>query len=233
MKRMRQASLNEGKKMEEREIKKVVPLIGEKFPEFTVQTTKGVMNIPDDFKAKWVVLFSHPADFTPVCTTEFVAFAKRNDKFKNLNAELIGLSMDQVFSHIKWIEWIKDKLKVEIPFPIIADHSGNVAAKLGMIHSDKEGNTVRALFVIDPKGVIRLIIYYPQEIGRQVDEILRVLKALQISDAKKVAIPENWPFNELIGNKVIIPPPKDVVGAEERLRSKEGFDWWFTFKSLN
>ncbi len=210
-----------------------IPLIGEKFPELTVQTTMGKINLPNDYKDKWIVLFSHPADFTPVCTTEFVAFAKRNNKFKQLNAELIGLSIDQVFSHIKWIEWIKEKLNVDIPFPVIADHTGKVAAKLGMIHPGKDANTVRAVFVIDPKGIIRLMIYYPQEIGRQVDEILRALNALQISDAKKVAMPENWPNNELIGDKVIIPPPKDVFGAEERLKTKEGYDWWFTFKNLN
>jgi peroxiredoxin 2/4 len=215
------------------EIKPSIPLIGEKFPELTAQTTKGIINIPSDYKDKWIVLFSHPADFTPVCTTEFVAFAKRNNKFKQLNAELIGLSIDQVFSHIKWIEWIKEKLNVEIPFPVIADHTGKVAAKLGMIHPGKEANTVRAVFMIDPKGVIRLMIYYPQEIGRQVDEILRALNALQISDAKKVAMPENWPNNELIGDKVIIPPPKDIVSAEERLKKEEGYDWWFTFKNLN
>lgn len=214
-------------------IKTGIPLIGEKFPELTVQTTKGVITLPNDFKDKWVILFSHPADFTPVCTTEFIAFAKRNGKFKKLNAELIGLSIDQVFSHIKWIEWIKDTLNVDIPFPVIADHTGKVAAKLGMIHPDKESNTVRAVFIIDPKGIIRLMIYYPQEIGRQVDEILRALNALQISDAKKVAIPENWPNNELIGDKVIIPPPKDVIGAGKRLKKAEGYDWWFTFKNLN
>jgi peroxiredoxin (alkyl hydroperoxide reductase subunit C) len=215
------------------EIKTGIPLIGEKFPGITVQTTKGVINIPNDFKDKWVILFSHPADFTPVCTTEFVAFAKRNNKFKKLNAELIGLSIDQVFSHIKWIEWIKEKLNVEIPFPVIADHSGKIAASLGMIHPSKDSNTVRAVFIIDPKGIIRLMIYYPPEVGRQVDEILRALNALQISDAKKVAMPENWPNNELIGDKVINPPPKDVVSAEERLKKEEGYDWWFTFKNLN
>ncbi len=134
----------------EMENKKGIPLIGDKFPEMKVQTTKGMLNIPKDFEGKWMVLFSHPADFTPVCTTEFVAFAKRNEKFKELNAELVGLSIDQVFSHIKWIEWIKNTLNVNIPFPVIADHSGNVAEKLGMIHPGKETNTVRAVFVVDP-----------------------------------------------------------------------------------
>jgi len=210
-----------------------IPLIGEKFPEIEVQTTRGKIKLPGEFTGKWLVFFSHPADFTPVCTTEFVAFAKRDVEFKKLNAQLIGLSIDQVFSHIKWIEWIKNKLEIEIPFPVIADDTGRVAKKLGMIHPGKETNTVRAVFLVDPKGLIRLMIYYPQEIGRRVDEILRALKALQVSDANKVAMPENWPNNELIGDKVIIPPPKDVFTAEERLKSKEGYDWWFTFKSLN
>jgi peroxiredoxin (alkyl hydroperoxide reductase subunit C) len=210
-----------------------IPLLGEKLPEIVAQTTKGVINIPKDFKGKWLVLFSHPADFTPVCTTEFVAFAKRNDQFKKLNAELVGLSIDQVFSHIKWVEWIKNTLKIEIPFPVIADDMGKIAAKLGMIHPGKGTNTVRAVFVVDPDSVIRLMIYYPQEIGRQIDEVLRALKALQISDKNKVAMPENWPNNELIGDKVIIPPPKDVVGAEERMKTAEGYDWWFTYKNLS
>lgn len=210
-----------------------MPLIGDKMPELTVQSTWGVLSIPKDFAGKWMVLFSHPGDFTPVCTTEFVAFAKRNEEFKKLNAELVGLSIDQVFAHIKWVEWIKDKLKVEIPFPVIADDLGNVSTKLGMIHPGKGTNTVRAVFLIDPNSVIRLIIYYPQEIGRQVDEVLRALKALQIADKHKVAMPENWPNNELIGDKVINPPPKSVAEAEKRLASGEGFDWWFTYKNLN
>jgi peroxiredoxin (alkyl hydroperoxide reductase subunit C) len=214
-------------------VKSGIPLLGEKMPEMVVQTTKGVMKLPKDFKGKWIVLFSHPADFTPVCTTEFVAFAKRNDEFKKLNAELIGLSIDQIFSHIKWVEWIKDKIGIEIPFPVIADDMGKVAAQFGMVHPGKGTNTVSAVFLIDPEGLIRLMIYYPQEIGRQVDEVLRALKALQISDKKKVALPENWPNNELIGEKVIIPPPKDVAAAEERIKTEEGYDWWFTYKDLN
>jgi peroxiredoxin (alkyl hydroperoxide reductase subunit C) len=209
-----------------------IPLLGEKMPDLEVQTTKGTFNIPKHFAGKWLVLFSHPADFTPVCTTEFVAFAKRNDEFKKLGAELVGLSIDQVFSHIKWVNWIKDTLKVEIPFPVIADDMGKVATKLGMIHPGKGTNTVRAVFIIDPEGLIRLMIYYPQEVGRQIDEVLRALKALQVSDKNKVAMPENWPNNELIGNKVIIPPPKDVAGAEQRMKTKDGYDWWFTYKEL-
>jgi peroxiredoxin (alkyl hydroperoxide reductase subunit C) len=169
------------------------------------------------FKGKWVVLFSHPADFTPVCTTEFVAFQKRFEEFKKLNAQLIGLSVDQVFSHIKWVKWIKEKLGVEIEFPIIADDRGDIVRLLGMIHPGKGTNTVRAVFIIDPDGIVRLIIYYPQEIGRNMDEILRALKALQTSDEKGVAIPANWPNNEIIGDNVIIPPARDVKTAKERL----------------
>lgn len=214
------------------EVKGGIPLLGEKMPSLEVQTTHGMKKIPEDYAGKWIVLFSHPADFTPVCTTEFVAFAKRNDKFKELNAELIGLSIDQVFSHIKWVEWIKEKIGVEIPFPIIADDMGKVASALGMVHPGKGTNTVRAVFIIDPKGIIRLMIYYPQEVGRQIDEVLRALRALQISDINKVAMPENWPNNELIQDKVIIPPPKDIVEAEKRKKVAEGYDWWFTYKSL-
>ncbi len=219
--------------MESNEIKAGIPLIGDKMPDMAVQTTQGIKRIPGDYKGKWVVLFSHPGDFTPVCTTEFYAFAKRNEEFKKLNTELLGLSIDQVFSHIKWVDWIKDNLNQEIPFPVIADDLGRVSTKLGMIHPGKGTNTVRAVFVIDPEGIIRLMIYYPQEIGRQVDEILRALKALQVSDKHKVALPENWPNNELIKDKVIIPPPKDLVDAEGRRNPSEGYDWWFTYKSLN
>lgn len=214
-----------------------IPLLGEKIPSFEAQTTHGVIKFPDDYKGKWVVLFSHPADFTPVCTTEFVAFQKRYEEFKRLNCELIGLSIDQVFSHIKWVEWIGEKLGVEIKFPIIADDQGKIACTLGMIHPGKGTNTVRAVFVIDPEGIVRAILYYPQEIGRNMDEILRIIKALQISDEKKVAMPANWPNNELIGDKVIIPPPRDERAAKERLekakaKEVECYDWWFCYKKL-
>lgn len=215
------------------EIRSGIPLIGEKMPNVEVQTTHGIKNIPNDYKGKWLVLFSHPGDFTPVCTTEFVAFAKRAEEFKKLNTELVGHSIDQVFSHIKWVDWIKENLGQEIPFPVIADDMGRVAMKLGMIHPGKGTNTVRAVFIIDPEGIIRLMIYYPQEIGRQIDEVLRALKALQISDSQKVAMPENWPNNEIMGDKVILPPPKDVLGARKRENEAEGYDWWFRFKKLD
>ena len=215
------------------EEKQSFPLIGDKAPDLTVQTTHGVKNIPGDYKGKWVVLFSHPADFTPVCTTEFVAFAKREDQFKELNAELVGLSIDQVFSHIKWDEWIEENIDVKIPFPIIADNNGKVAEAFGMVHPGKGTNTVRAVFLIDPDGIIRLILYYPQEIGRNMDEIVRSLKALQTADDNGVAMPANWPDNELIGDRVIVPPATDVETAKRRKEEYECYDWWFCHKKLD
>lgn len=208
------------------------PLIGDKFPEMTVQTTHGVKKLPEDYKGKWLVFFSHPADFTPVCTTEFVAFAKRKEKFDELNAELLGLSIDQIFSHIKWDEWIEENLKVQIPFPIVADMSGDVSKKMGMIHPGKGSQTVRAVFLVDPNSIIRLILYYPQEIGRNMEEILRALKALQVSDANKCAMPANWPENELIGDRVIVPPATDVETAKKRKKEYECYDWWFCHREL-
>ncbi len=154
---------------------------------------------------------------------------KKKKEFDALNCELIGMSVDQIFSHIKWVEWIEEKLGVEIDFPIIAAND-EIGAKLGMLHPGKGTNTVRAVFVIDPKGVVRLTTYYPQEIGRNMDEIVRAVKALQLSDEKSVAIPAGWPSNELIGNKVIIPPATDIKSAKERLKSETCFDWWFCYK---
>jgi peroxiredoxin (alkyl hydroperoxide reductase subunit C) len=209
-----------------------IPLIGERFPQVEVKTTHGKKTLPDDYAGKWFVLFSHPGDFTPVCTTEFVAFQQRYDRFRELNCELIGLSIDQVFAHMKWTEWIKEKLGVEIQFPIIADDRGQVAEMLGMIHPGKGTNTVRAVFIVDANGIIRAMLYYPQEVGRNMEEILRMVRALQVSDANKVALPANWPENELIGDKVIVPPPADEETARQRLKQYEGYDWWFCYREL-
>ncbi len=186
-----------------------MPLIGDKFPKLEVQTTQGMMKLPKAFKGKWFILFSHPADFTPVCTTEFVAFQKRYEEFKKFNCELIGLSIDQIFSHLKWIEWIEENLDTEITFPVIAD-TGKVADTLGLIHPARPTNTVRAVFIMDPEGIIRAILYYPQELGRNMDEILRMIEGFNNIEEKGVAIPANWPNNELIGKGLIIPPPSDV-----------------------
>ena len=216
--------------------KNSMPLLGDKFPEMKVQTTHGQIDLPSHFAGKWFVLFSHPADFTPVCTTEFIAFQKRYDKFKALNCELIGLSVDQVFAHIKWEEWIKENMDVQIQFPIIAD-TGMVAEKLGLVHPGKGTNTVRAVFVVDVDAKIRIILYYPQELGRNMDEILRVVKGMQISDQNKVAMPANWPNNEIIGDHVIIPPATDVQTVKKRKEQSsagkfECFDWWLCHKKL-
>ncbi|MBI0584349.1 MAG: peroxiredoxin [Methanomassiliicoccus sp.] len=212
--------------------KEGIPLLGDKFPRMEVQTTHGRMTLPDDMAGKWFVLFSHPGDFTPVCTTEFYAFAKRDKEFKDLNAELVGLSIDQVQSHIKWVEWINENLDVEIPFPVIADGVGDVAKKLGMIHPGKGTNTVRSVFIVDDKGIVRLMIYYPQEVGRSVDEVLRALKALQVSDKYNVACPENWPESALIGDKVIVKPAADEKTAWSRKKDAQGYDWWFCTREL-
>jgi peroxiredoxin (alkyl hydroperoxide reductase subunit C) len=215
---------------------KRMPLIGDRFPEVEVQTTHGKLRLPDAFSGKWFVLFSHPADFTPVCTTEFVAFQRRFDEFQRMNCELIGLSVDQVHSHIKWTDWIREALNVDIQFPIIAD-TGRLSETLGMIHPGKGSNTVRAVFIVDPKGIVRAILYYPQELGRNMDEILRMVRAFQVADQHDVAMPANWPENELIGDEVIVPPPGSVQGAKKRLEEAEAgevacYDWWFCHKKL-
>lgn len=209
-----------------------LPLIGDQLPEMTVQTTYGQKKLPDDYKGKWLILFSHPGDFTPVCTTEFVSFAQKNSMFNQLNAELLGLSVDQVQPHMKWVEWIENELGQKIPFPIIADPLGEVANKLGMIQPAKKTSTVRAVFFVDPTGKIRLILYYPAEIGRNMDEIARALIALQVADQYKVALPANWPKNELIGDNAIIPPPTDIPTAEKRQGEYTCYDWWFCYKPI-
>jgi peroxiredoxin (alkyl hydroperoxide reductase subunit C) len=202
-----------------------MPLIGDRFPDMTVVTTHGTINLPQAMEGKWFILFSHPADFTPVCTTEFHAFQQIYPQLRELNTELIGLSIDQVFSHIKWIEWIDEHLHTRIEFPLIADH-GPVAETLGLIHPGAGSNTVRAVFFVDPRGIIRAILYYPAELGRNMDEILRMIKGFQLADAQKVAIPANWPNNALFGSDVIIPPARTIQDAEAR-KGKEGcLDWW-------
>ena len=217
---------------------KKMKLLGQEFPEMEVVTTHGAKKLPEDYKGKWMVLFSHPGDFTPVCTTEFVEFSRRDAEFKELNAELVGLSVDQVFSHIKWVEWINENSDVTVPFPVIADELGRVSNELGMIHPGKGTNTVRAVFIVDDKGIIRLIMYYPQEVGRSVDEILRSLKALQTADKNSVAIPENWPNNHWLGDDVIVPPAASEEEVKKRYEQEKNGelklkDWWFAHKQLD
>ena len=211
-----------------------IPLIGDKFPPMDVKTTHGMISLPGNYRGRWFVLFSHPADFTPVCTTEFVAFEKRREQFEKLNCDLIGLSIDQVFSHMKWTQWIRENLHVDIKFPIIADDQGKIAEMMGMIHPGKGANTVRAVFLVDPEATIRLILFYPQEVGRNMDEILRAVQALQMVDKNHVAAPANWPNNELIGDQIIIPPPADEKSAAARKTGGDIVceDWWFCHRKL-
>jgi len=210
-----------------------IPLIGEKFPELEVDTTQGRIKLPEQYKGKWFIIFSHPGDFTPVCTTEFVSFAKKYEEFKSLNTELIGLSVDSNISHIEWVNWIEQNLKVEIPFPIIADPMGNVAKRLGMIHAESSTSTVRAVFIVDDRSTVRLIMYYPLELGRNINEIIRSVKALQIIDRTGSVMPANWPKNEIIGDNVLNPPPRNLNDAKLRLGQYKGFAWWLTYKEAD
>lgn len=206
-----------------------MPRLNEAAPAFEAPTTHGVKKL-EDYRGKWLVLFSHPADFTPVCTTEFIAFARRHEDFQALNTELLGLSIDSHYSHVAWVRNIKEKFDVEVKFPIIADLSMDVARSYGMIHPGAaDTSAVRATFIIDPNGVLRAMVYYPMTNGRSIDEFLRLITALQTSDEHAVATPENWQP----GDKVIVPPPATAEAAEARMN--EGYectDWYFCKKSL-
>jgi peroxiredoxin (alkyl hydroperoxide reductase subunit C) len=206
-----------------------MPRMNEPAPAFEAPTTHGVKKL-EDYKGKWLILFSHPADFTPVCTTEFMAFARAHEEFQAMNTELLGLSIDSHYSHVAWVRNIKEKFGVEIPFPIIADLSMDVARAYGMIQPGaSDTSAVRATFVIDPDGILRAMVYYPMSNGRSIPEFVRLVKALQTSDANKVATPEGWQP----GEKVIVPPPASVEDAEARMA--EGYectDWYFCKKAL-
>jgi len=200
-------------------------------PDFTANTTHGPIKLSDWAKGKWVVLFSHPADFTPVCTTEFIEFAKRADEFAKRNVELIGNSIDSIYSHIAWTRNIEEKFKVKIGFPVIADLDQKVARLYNMVHEPSSVTaTVRCVFFIDPNRVIRAMIYYPLNVGRNFDEIVRVIDALQTADKHKVALPANWK----VGDDVIVPAPLTAADAETRAQSTElkVTDWYFSKKSL-
>ena len=215
--------------MEETESRKML-LIGERVPDFEAVTTDGPIKFSEWAKDSWVILFSHPADFTPVCTTEFMAFADIHPELQKRNVKLLGLSIDSIFSHIAWLNTIEEKLHKKIPFPIIEDLSMNVATKYGMIHPAQSATAaVRAVFFIDPEFKLRGLIYYPLSNGRNMDEILRIIDAFQTSDKHKVATPANW----RPGDEVIVPPPKTKADAEKRLQ--EGYDcadWFFCKKKL-
>lgn len=205
------------------------PQLNKAAPHFEAKTTFGPRSLTD-YHGKWLVLFSHPADFTPVCTTEFIAFAKAYPAFQKLNTELIGLSIDSVYSHLAWARAIKDKFGVEIPFPIIEDLSMKVAHAYGMIQPGaSDTSAVRATFIIDPKGILRAMVYYPMSNGRSIPEFLRLVEALQTADDNKVATPEGW----MPGDKVIVPPPQTAAAAAEReTAGYECTDWYFCKRSL-
>ena len=213
-----------------------MPLIGDKAPSFKAVTTQGEISFPEDYKGKWVVLFSHPADFTPVCTTEFMTFASMIDEFKALNTELIGLSVDSLYSHIAWLrkiqelEW-KGMKNVEVTFPLIEDIRMEVATKYGMIQpSASNTQAVRAVFIIDPEGIVRTILYYPLSTGRNFQEIKRIIIALQKADSNNVATPADWQP----GEDTIVPTAGSCGTAKERMESKEGdmycLDWFLCFR---
>ena len=217
-----------------------MPRIGEKAPSFKAVTTQGEINFPADYQGSWVILFSHPADFTPVCTSEFMTFASMEEKFNQANTKLVGLSVDGLYSHIAWLRTIKEKIEykgmkdVEVKFPLIEDITMEVAHKYGMIQPG-ESNTkaVRAVFVIDPKGIIRTIIYYPLSLGRNFEELYRVVIALQTADEFSVATPADWQP----GDDVIVPTAGSCGVAKNRMDGKEGemhcYDWFFCTKKLD
>ena len=206
-----------------------LPRLGEPAPSFEAETTMGTVRL-EDFAGSWLILFSHPADFTPVCTTEFIGFAELQEEFRQNNVELMGLSIDSVFSHLAWVRNIEENFGVKIKFPVIADLDRKVASLFGMIMpGESKTETSRCVFVIDPKGILRAMIYYPLTTGRNMQEILRLIKALQTTDANGVATPANWQP----GDKVIVPPPRTQEALEERLQAGfECTDWYFCKKNL-
>jgi peroxiredoxin (alkyl hydroperoxide reductase subunit C) len=216
-----------------------MPRIGDTAPTFTAVTTQGPINFPADYQGKWVILFSHPADFTPVCTSEFMTFASMQNEFKSLNCELVGLSVDGLYSHIAWLRTIKEKIEykgmknVEVTFPLIEDITMEVAKKYGMIQpGESTTKAVRAVFFIDPKGIIRAMIYYPLSLGRNFDELKRVVIALQTADKFQVAMPADW----RPGDDVIVPPAGSCGVAKDRMEANDPdvkcYDWFFCTKKL-
>jgi len=206
-----------------------LPRLGMPAPPFQAETTHGTIRLAD-FAGSWLILFSHPADFTPVCTTELVAFAQIAPELRKRNVELLGLSIDSTYSHIAWVRAIEQQFKTQIPFPVIADLNKEIATLYGMIMpGESKTETSRCVFVIDPNGILRAMIYYPLTTGRNTDEILRLIDALQTTDKHGVATPANW----RPGDKVILPPPKTIEGAAERLKAGyECTDWFFCKKEL-
>ncbi len=225
--------------MEQEQVIVSMPRIGDKAPEFTAVTTQGEINFPGDYSGEWVILFSHPADFTPVCTTEFITFASMQDQFAEANCKLVGLSIDGLYSHIAWLRTIQEKIEyrgmknVEVTFPLIEDITMEVAKKYGMIQPGEDTTkAVRAVFFIDPRGVIRTIIYYPLSLGRNFDEIYRALIALKAADEFGIATPADW----RPGDDVIIGPAGSCGSAKNRMDGNEDMecqDWFFCSRKID
>jgi peroxiredoxin 2/4 len=208
-----------------------IPRIGDVAPDFEAITTQGPLKFSEWQNKNWVILFSHPADFTPVCSTELTEFSKRSGEFGARNAKLMGISIDSIHSHLAWRENLKQILDADIDYPLIADIDMQVSKKYGMLHENTSTTaTVRAVFVIDPKRVVRALVYYPMNVGRNVDEVLRLLTALQTADQYACATPVNWKP----GDKVIVPPPKNVAEVKERESHKEyeRYDFYLNKKAL-
>lgn len=217
-----------------------MPRIGDKAPAFKAVTTQGNIDFPHDYKGKWIILFSHPADFTPVCTSEFMAFGKMQQEFDDLNCQLVGLSIDGLSSHIAWLRTIKEKIQykgmknIDVQFPLIDDIKMNVANKYGMVQpNESDTKAVRAVFYIDPAGIIRTIIYYPLNLGRNFAELKRILIGLQTSDEFGVSLPADWQP----GDEVVVPAPTTTEAANKRMEKQtEGvtcYDWFFCTKKLS
>ncbi|OQA04192.1 MAG: Selenocysteine-containing peroxiredoxin PrxU [bacterium ADurb.Bin400] len=204
-------------------------LIGDKFPDYELQTTLGKIRLSESYSGRWWILLAHPGAFTPISTTELIALQNKIVEFKRIGCEIVGLSSDQIFSHIKWKEWIAEKLTVKVEIPLVADEDGKLARRLNMIHS-RATLPVRSVVIVDPKGIIRLIMHYPDEIGRSTGELWRAVRALQVATDQEAYMPADWPKNEVIGNSIVLPPATDERSAQRRIKQDRCYDWWFCYR---
>ena len=209
-----------------------LPVIGAKLPAFSAKSTQGTLTLPNGENDQWLILFSYIEDFTPVCTTEVCSFQKRLPAFTELNCQLVGLSCSSLDTHTKWTDWMHEKLNYRIQFPLIADEQGEIAARLGIFDSSASCPSTRATLIVDPKGIVRLAMSYPKEIGRDMDEVIRALKAIQTADETSCGLPANWPRNGLVGDHVLFERAKDEQLGRQLLALNDGYDWWFCHKPI-
>lgn len=209
-------------------------LIEDRFPKMDVRTTGGDLTLPDAFAGSWFVFFSHPGDFTPVCTTEFVGFQKRAEQFAELNTKLIGLSVDDLDDHHGWVDWIRENLDVGIEFPIIDDLDRAVSLELGMLRPEQvDSVTARSVIVVDDRGIVRTILEYPKELGRNMDEVVRIVKGLQLYDETQLMAPANWPNNEILGDQVLVPPSVELTDEEIEEQGITKLADWFRYRPVD